>query len=47
MLTGRSCIARGAAPARSIPSDWTTIVTVQVPDGQPICSVCWHGAPAW
>ena len=25
----------------------TATVAVQVPDGQPGCSACWHGVPPW
>jgi hypothetical protein len=47
MFTGYSRTNREVAGAAMTRSCCTATVAVQVPDGQPGCSVCRHGAPAW
>lgn len=47
MLAGSSRTACGVTRAAMARSGRTATVVVQVPDGQPGCSACWHGAPAW
>lgn len=47
MFTGYSRTDRGDSGAATIRSCCIATVAVHIPDGQPGCSVCWHGAPAW
>lgn len=47
MFTGYSRKDRVVSGAATTRSCCTATVAVHIPDGQPGCSACWHGAPAW